>query len=943
MPLRISTIGSVLPTSRRLPLPLRGLPSRGGSAQAMRPMSIATVHSPPFFAFSPVRTRMLDELGAAPRPPAKLLAVSAPTGYGKTVFLSRLFDHYRSSGAECQWLALDDRDTTVERLLTLLEGVLLPGIESVDPGQALHQGDRSVDERIAAVIESLSHAHDPAVLFIDNLNYCVDETLSALIDALVFSTPSWVHLVLSSTTDLPFDRARARLEGRVRSIGYNDLSLNAGEIAQLLGTELSERIGAVGLNAIIDQTEGWPAAVRLMQILLASAVDPLQALQQFSGADEDLADLLNRQILHQLDPASRQFLLEIAPLRVFGVNLCRQATGDDRAADHVRRLLKDNLFVIPLDRNRSWYRLHALFREFLIDEAERQVPAARRYEVLCRAAEWCEHAGRWQDAIDYALMAERGDLAAAILERVAAMFVRDRGDLNQYIEWVERLHRMGVRGGWEVDYWYVWALVFHRRYEFARRQMELVSQRLRSEAASQGRVDEAEHVQRRIDVISFTIDTYTDRHEDALRLAMRWLPPRPDDDPFDVATVAAGSCFQLVSRHQLTEARSLLRLAQSHIAQAQSAYGESWVAIASASVAIYDDDYSQVHQDLIGALAKSRAQLGDNAGISGTLAIVASKSAIESGRDDEARELLMLGMRRIESHGIVETALLGLDAAIKLWNGDDLATLNRYREIAAAYPPRAALGLSCFIVRRLLRLGRYDEALVEAAQIGLVPERGIEQLASAEFEQFHGMRAMATAVLIELDIAGGRLKAATALIADETRNAKAVNRSGRLVELALDEAAITLCSHNPAPAARHLARAVSLAAKRRYIRPFRDRAELVAALVNETKSKDWGFAVEEERRFFAEICRGLPLGQHRDDVELDADSSVHTLAETPTARELELLMLVEAGLSNQQLADRLSLSVATVKWHLYNLYTKLGMSSRGAALARARALNLLVR
>ncbi|WP_428313333.1 LuxR C-terminal-related transcriptional regulator [Hydrocarboniphaga sp.] len=897
--------------------------------------------SPPFFAFAPVKTAIQAELTADDRPPVKLVSITAPTGYGKTVLQSAMYEHYRAAGAECHWLALDDRDVSVQRVLGHLETILVPRDGEVEPAQALHQGDESIDERIATLIEALALVSDPTVIFIDNLNYCTDETLDPLIDALVFRTPSWAHFVLSSTGDQSFDRARAKLEGRVRLVGFSDLSLSEAETEQLLGASLCARLSQDAVRAIVRQTEGWPAAVRLMQIILNAAESPEAALSQFSGADEDLAALLNRQVLQGFDAASRKFLLEISLLRTFGVNLSQHATGDAHAAAHIQRLLKQNVFVIPLDRRRSWYRLHSLFREFLIDEAQRQIPLDRRRQLLCRAAEWCEHAGRWQDAIDYALDADAAELAVGILERVAVMFVRDRGDLHQYIEWAEKLHAMGVRGGWEVDYWYVWALVFHRRYEYARRQQEKFSERIRSEADSSGRREEAQLLQRRIEVIGFAIDAYTDHLARAYDNGMRWLERTGGDDPFDVATIVVGSCFYKIGDFELVDARGMLRMAQSHIAQAQSSYGEAWVATATAAVQLHEGDFPLAHQDLLAALSKSKATLGDNAGITSTLALEAAKSAVEMGLDGEARDLLAMGMRRIQSHGLVDTAAFGLDAAIKLWDGAAAGGLSvgQFREIAAAYPPRLSLMLSCFLIRRLLRLGRSDEALAEAAQIGLVPERGYESFRLAERDSIACMRSLVAAVQIELDIVGGRLKQATALIAEETRLARADGRYGRLVELALDEAAVSLCSHNPAPAARHLARAVGLAAKRRYLRPFRDRGEMVAALVNETKSKDWGFALDEDRRFFAEICRGLPVSAGDAIEGVDASA----LAETPTARELELLSLVEAGLSNQQLADRLSVSVATVKWHLYNLYTKLGVSSRGAALARARALNLLVR
>ena len=168
-------------------------------------------------------------------------------------------------------------------------------------------------------------------------------------------------------------------------------------------------------------------------------------------------------------------------------------------------------------------------------------------------------------------------------------------------------------------------------------------------------------------------------------------------------------------------------------------------------------------------------------------------------------------------------------------------------------------------------------------------------------------------------------------------------RWGQLVELELIQMHIAIWSHNPSPAASHFTRAIHLAAKRRIMRPFLDRIELVAGLVNETKPQSWGFTQNEEWQFFTRICERLPSANSAMAEQLESLDVETQLLESPTAREMELLALIEAGLSNQQLADRLSVSVSTVKWHLYNLYAKLGVSSRSAAVAKARALNLLTR
>lgn len=901
---------------------------------------------PPSFAFTLVPTRLVDELTRDDQPLPKVITIVAPTGYGKTVFSTALHKRATDSGLHSRWIALDDRDTTLERVVRLLEDSLDAHQVELDPVQHLTRGDEPMEARIDAVLDAVARLPDPSLIFIDNLGYCDDETLGTLLDRLVFRTPSSVRFVLSSTDQLPMNLARAKLEGRLREVGYAELSLKADEVRSLLGPELCAQLGDAAIATVVRQTEGWPAAVRLAQIILSGAERPLEALERFSGADEDLAALLNRQVLAGFTPEARQFLLEIAPLRSFCAELCGHATGNADAASHLALLLRRNVFVIPLDRNRSWYRLHGLFREFLIEEGQRTLSAERRRQVLERAAEWSERGGHWQDAIDYALQAGSAALATAMLERVAALFVRDRGDLRQYIDWIEQLHDGGHEVGWEAYFWYVWALVFHRRYDTARLQNERLTQRVeREQAAGRDPVQMAD-LKRRTDVIRACVDTYTDRLGDAQRHAQSWLAGSSADDPFNVATVASAAGISLSSSHRFVESRQVMRTAQAAIAQSRSAYGIGWVSTLTAMISVFEGDFAAVHNDLLAALARSRAALGENAGMTRTIALVAAKCAVEMGLDDEARGLLAHGLHWAHTHGIVDTAAVGFDAALKLWSGrpDDPVSIAQLREVAAGYPPRLALMLSCMLVQRLVRLGRLGEALTEAAQIGL----GITLSAERRMPAIEGIdnprvRELYAGAEIELLIAAGQLRQAEVLIAEETRLAKQDGRIARLVELALAETAIAICSHNPQPAARHFVRAIGLAARRRIVRPFRDRAETIAGLVNETKASAWGFALDEERKFFFEICNGLPLTNSFLVDHLDQLQGDNPLLETPTARELQLLSLIEAGLSNQQLADRLNLSVATVKWHLYNLYTKLGVSSRSAALARARALNLLAR
>ncbi len=918
--------------AKKNPVPLESTPLEHSSAG----------HNPPNYLFRPVRTRLLKELVKATGKRPKLLSIVAPIGYGKTVLMSELHAHLLGEGEHCYWIGLDERHASVDRVLHSLRVARVGPEAGIDPTQALLQGDESIERRIDELIESIAQLPAPSTLFIDNLNSCVDESLGAFLDALVFRTPSSVRFVWSSTTELAINIGRAKLEGLVRQIGYSELSLNARETRELLGDDLDGRIGDAGIEAIQRQTEGWPAAIRMAQIVLAESDQPLAALETFSGSDEDVAALLKRQVLSRFTPGLRDFLLCLAQLRTFGASLCQYVTGREDAETHLDFLLRRNVFMIPLDRNRKRYRLHGLFREYLLGEARRLLGAKQRRDVLLRAAEWSEREGEWHDAIEYALVAGDFGNVSRLLDQTANIFVREHGDIPQYIVWVERLQTEGERIGWETHFWYVWALIFQRRYEYGLQQHERLAARLLNHARGDVPPDD---LPLRIDHLRMCIDLFTDRLAATYERADRWLGSKRSHDPYSSGSVGCIKSICLGSTFNFTQARQAMRIAQPILLEIGGAYTVGWISLIHGTLSVYEGDYAHAYRELLAGLSRARTTLGDDAVLCGTMASVAAKCAVEMGLKDEARNLLISGLRTAPNNVLVDTVACGFDAAVKLWNGgpDELVSIARLREVARGYPPRLSLMLSCYLIQRLLCLGKLDDAMAEAAHIGLdicqadVGDHYVEEMSIPRFRDLHA------ATTIELLIATRRFKQADALIAKEAILAKDDGRVARLVDLGLAKMAIAMHMNNPLAATKELALAVGRAARRRIVRPFHDRAAVVANLVNDTKPGAWSFALAEEREFFAELCRSLPTTSnlYQDWSALwGADKSP---AVAPTKREAELLSLMDMGLSNQQIAEYSNVSITTIKWHLKNLYRKFDVSNRAAALARARALGLLAK
>lgn len=898
-------------------------------------------HQPPNFTFQPVRTRLLDELEHPGGNDPKLISIVAPVGYGKTVLMSRLHACRQHGAEQCFWIGLDNRDVSVKRVLRSLASAIGGREASVHPTQALLIGDEPLESAVDALLGLIARIAGPATIFIDNLNSCTDPNLGELLDALLFRTADRIRLVWSSTDELPVNIGRAKLEGLIRQIGFADLSFSGGETRELLGAALERQIRQAGVETILHQTEGWPAAIRMAQIVLAGAEQPLVALEAFSGSDEDIAALLNRQVVKGFTPALREFMLCLSQLRIFSVELCRHAMDDGHARRHIEHLLKRNVLIIPLDRNRKWYRLHGLFREYLQGEAGGTLDPERKREVLKRAAEWCARNSEWRDAIDYALASGEAAAASRMLDRTATIFLRDRGDSQQYIDWASQLEAEGVQIGWEAHFWYVWALVFCRRYELGRMQHEKLAERLRRFAG--GDDPPPEDLSQRIDHLRTCIDLFTDRLADADAGAARWLTVAKTSDPYNLASIHCIHSCCLASAFCFAEARAAMGIAEPIMLEVSGAYTAGWVCLIYGMLSIYEGNHALASGELEAGLARAGEALGEDAGLCGNLALVAANAAVEMGRDDEALRLVLHGLRSAHSHGLVGIIACGFDAAVKLWQGgaDEAIAIPQLRAIASSYPARLSLTLSCYLVRRLLRLGRLNDAQIEAARLGLAAAPGRVAEADNAALAIPHYRDLFTATAIELHIASGEQRKAEALIAERLPAARAEGRAGHLVELALASAEIATRRGNRRAATKELVHAIGIATRGQCVRPFLDRAETVVALVNDTKISSWPFVQSEEREFFAAICRRLPIS-NRFLHELSAFAAdTRAASAKPTRREVELLQLIDLGLSNDQIADRTEASVNTIKWHLNNLYRKLGVSNRSAALARARALNLL--
>ncbi|HEX6425034.1 MAG TPA: LuxR C-terminal-related transcriptional regulator [Acidimicrobiales bacterium] len=354
------------------------------------------------------RTRLMDALAA---PTARLVVVTGPAGSGKTVLVR---DWVAATGDPTAWLALDATHTDPEHFLESLLGVL----EDVAPG--LHKatwrngpGDDAADHAVARAVDHL-RAAPPSTIVLDDLHMVDRSPTTALLARLVEVIPDNLTLVVCSRTDPPLPLHRFRLAGELVELRESDLRFDTEEAALFFERFPHLDLEDHHVERLAERTEGWVAGLQFAALSLAGRDDTDAFVEKFAGSDRHVADFLLDEVLDRQPDHVRDFLLATSVLDRLCAALCEHVTGRPDAAELLRRIEHDHLFLLPLDRDRDWFRYHHLFAQLLRRELRVTRPNLERTGHR-RAGAWFAEHGQPGRAIDHLLAAGDHEAAYALL------------------------------------------------------------------------------------------------------------------------------------------------------------------------------------------------------------------------------------------------------------------------------------------------------------------------------------------------------------------------------------------------------------------------------------------------------------------------------------------------------------------------------------------------
>ncbi len=881
------------------------------------------LHVPQLSSAFVARSRLAAQLDEGLGQPGVSL-VCAPAGFGKSVLLAEACQRREGPTA---WLSLDGGDNDPVRFWRLVAASLDHAVgessRTLDSVEQSTEGDAEpdTDAVVTALINALPSDGGDVVLVLDDYDAIEADVVHNSVRYLLQHAPPGLHVAIASRADPPLGLARLRALGRLSEIRAADLRFTTSEAGELLrqiaGTDIADGVAM----SLTTRTEGWAVGLHLAGLSLEGRVDVESFVEGFAGSHRFVLDYLTEEVLDRQPAGIRDFLLETSILDRLSAPLADAVTGRTDGQETLEAVERANLFLIPLDEVRHWWRYHHLFADLLRVRFQQQSQDRVR-ERHRRAARWYDEDGQGDQAVRHALNADDHDLATKVIERHAdALLLRSEGATW---DWFADLPP---------------ELLGSRRLLLARARVALYA----------GRVAEAEQLldsEPALDGADAGIDGL-DLNVTLLRTFAAHL--RGDADRTEAL---ATSSFDTAADDQLT----LGLVAELHLAVApwlRGAAAESEPALTAGIArwrATQGDDRAAWTVHYLGHIQRARGQLDDALDTyqdalayeatqlvpdplaSGLAHVGTAEVAYERNQLDTAGQHAAEGIARCHQsvHTPILSAGLGLavQACVQQATGDHAAARDLMAEAVRAGPGSDVVDLLNPIPARRARLF-LAQGDVDAAT-AWVATRGV----AADDEPRH-VHEPAYLVLARVLLAQHRPEEALGLL-DRLRAAAVDDRRlGRLIEIDVLRA-VALSEGDDAGARRALAAAVELAAPQRHIRVFVDEGDRVGELLGQLRTDPTVQPLP--RDYLCELIRSFdddPADTARP--LLDKQGLVVPLSE----RELDVIRLVAAGRQNKEIAAELYVSLNTVKKHVTHIFEKLGVTNRTAATARARELDLL--
>lgn len=892
-----------------------------------------------------------------------LTLIAAPAGFGKTTLVSEWITLTEQPVA---WLSLDEEDDDPGRFLLYLVAALRsihPRIGETTLASLQAPQLPPLTALLTPLLNDLSQLSAPFALVLDDYHLI---TVQSIHDALTFFVehlPPTLRLIMTTRLDPPLPLARWRVRGQLAEVRADDLRFGSAEAATFFNQVMGLDLTADDIARLEARTEGWIAGLQLAALSMQGRADITGFIQSFSGSHRHVFSYLIDEVLNQRPAGTLDFLLQTALLERFNADLCNAVTERNDSQALLERIEQANLFLIPLDDERKWYRYHHLFAEVLRTHlhqtAPQTIPALHQ-----RAAAWFEAQELVPEAVRHALAADDFAKVAHLVERIGIALLSQPSVQSLLESWLVALPANFIGTRPRLCLIYAWFLFMRHDLLNASYWLEKAdAARLQDSPQVDNHL--AEQIAGEIAVIHAVIAAY--QPNPALSEALTWgrqaLATLKDDQAAfrSIAAGAVGSVY--MKQGNVVEAEQALAEANRMAQASRNVYALAAAATNQSNMQRVQGAQRRAFITCQAALAWMIGQRVHSLPIVGTLYLALADLQRERNElalaQEHATVALTHLLKGISPHVLIfgHLVLLRVLQAQGQW-AQAREQVRKVATLAEQHPT---------VIHRTLLSA--ISAQFDSAENSLALDLSAGLTKAYQWAQSHGWAEEPLTVAhnsydLIFMLEHSRLARAQIFIAWAHRTQEHpilhetlayLQRQEQMaadshlgwyrIKLQVLQALVHSILGQSAVALSMLTVALQHAEPEGYVRIFVDEGEPMRLLLTE-----WTQSDIDDGQLGTYVNQLLMAFMPSVDQQRNAKSAVQTETPSPTIvklveplseRELEILHLVANGLSNSQLADKLIVTVGTVKKHLNNIYGKLGVASRTQAIGRGRELGLL--
>ncbi len=896
------------------------------------PLLVTKLHIPSTCSPLVQRKRLLEKLNQGLS--SKLILISAAAGFGKTTVLS---EWVRQVKLPVSWFSLDERDNEPTRFWSYFVTALQqnsPNLGEAMLGMLRSPAPLSFEAFLTPLLNEFAQLQTNLILVLDDYHLITTSIIHEALNFVLDHLPNQVHLAIATRVHPPLLLAKLRVRAQLTELGADDLRFTNEEAATFLHQSLLEPLTKSQIATLQTKTEGWVAGLQLARISLRNTDSSASLIDSFRDSQQYILDYLVEEVLEHQSQLLQLFLLRSSVLEQMCGSLCEAVVGEEtiNGDTTLEQLERQNLFIVPLDRDRTWYRYHHLFAESLRHILHRTEPD-QVLEYHHRAAQWYEQQGLIAEAIQHAISAQSFEYAVNLIEREIQTSENPRFDAVILRHALNELPaQLTDRRPWLLVA-KAWVGFTSSQFTEAIAAIQTLEQCLNENSSATENTDQLWGLLIALKGMQARQQGNTAKSTECMEKALKLLP-KDNSWLRSLILLNLGVTYFVADNY---EAAKRLLPEVSRIGQAR---GTADPAIAGLYLQAQFlalrgqlDKATLLCQQAL-ELATERHWLATYAGV--LVEVALADLLREQNQLDTATQHLTQSINRAIQNrqpGLMMSYITL--ARVRQAQGDFQGAWAAIHAAERCQPWlwSTILSVEACKVRLYLAEGNLEGASAWAESSGLSIEGELHYSATEQFPRASELDYLTYARVL---LAQGQRQSSPSHLQDALRLltrlqefAHANGRRIRVMEALLLQALVLQALGDLARSLNSLNQALNIPRQGHYMRLFLDEGKPMAELLQTAAAKK--IHPDEAKRLLMIF----------DLVQENTTISNQPLIEPLSDRELEVLQYLAKGMSNQAIADQLFVSLAAVKWHARNIYGKLEVNNRTQAVARARELRLL--